>query len=359
MASLLNRGGCYYADFQDAARTPARRRLSLGTKSKRQAERMLGRLADAYREGNWDAWTQTPDEFFHATIQAAPRRVAETAAEFLAETEAKACRSTLNAYRSYTALFVSVLGPETFVERVRTSDVERYVNAVGGSGRAPSQGSKRQRLTVAKSFFTWSVAHGYVKTKPTDAATMPARPARLPKAVTDEELAAILGALTDGRAWMRSLFEFGALTGLRISELCRLEWGHVDTEQRLLRIETQKNKKAQTQPIPRSALAVLATIERRGQYVFTAPLAYAAERRVDSWTKDVEDVFREAVQAAKIERRITPHGLRHRYCTKLAEAGAGAFTIAAAARHSDPKTSQIYVSISNRKLSEELDAVFG
>lgn len=359
MASLLNRNGTYYADFYDSDRTPQRRRLSLGTRSKRQADKMLGKLEDAYALGTWDPWTETPAEFFKAEIQAAPKRLGETVAEYMKEKERDAARSTLQAYRSYSALLVTVLGAETFLERVRTADVDRYVQAVGGSGKRPSLGSQRQRLTVAKSIFSWALGKGYVPSKPTDGAHCPKRPARLPKAVTDDELSAILAALTDGRAWMKPLFEFAALTGLRVSELARLEWSHVDFERRLLRIERQKNGKAQTQPMPRSAAAVLERVEHRGPYVFTAPQAYAEVRRVDSWTKDVEDVFREAKDAAGISRRITPHGLRHRYCTKLAEAGASAFTIAAAARHSDPKTSAIYVSISNQKLKADLDAVFG
>lgn len=75
------------------------------------------------------------------------------------------------------------------------------------------------------------------------------------------------------------------------------------------------------------------------------------------WNLDA--AFREAREAAGIRRPITPHGLRHRYCTKLAEAGANAFTITAAARHHDVKTSQRYVAISNRRLREEIDDVFG
>ena len=71
------------------------------------------------------------------------------------------------------------------------------------------------------------------------------------------------------------------------------------------------------------------------------------------------EAFRLGREAAGIERKITPHGLRHRYCTKIAESGANAFTIAAAARHADVKTSQRYVNISNQRLRSDLDAIFG
>jgi integrase len=179
----------------------------------------------------------------------------------------------------------------------------------------------------------------------------------LPKAATDEEFFAILEHVPPGRAWTRPLFEFAALTGLRIGELGRLQWRHVDRERRLIRIERQKNGKAQTQPIPRSAVAVLEEVKPIDEYVFTAP-EWRRRRQLKSWCMDVQRVFREAVEAAGIQRRLTPHSLRHRYCTKLAEAGASAFVIQAAARHADVSTSQRYVSIANRSLQAELDNVF-
>src|SRR5690606_13282287 len=118
------------------------------------------------------------------------------------------------------------------------------------------------RLIVSKSFFTWALKRGYVKSKPTDAVEWPQKPTRLPKAVTDAELQAILSQIPDTRSWTREVFEFAALTGLRISELCRLKWEDVDEERRLLRIERQKNGKAQTQPIPSRAVEVLERVER-------------------------------------------------------------------------------------------------
>ncbi len=357
MPSLLNRGGVWYASFHDAGRRPTQRRHSLKTRSKRTALRLLSRLDDAYRAGVWDAWSQQPDELFHADQIAAPKRLGEVAAEFVAHKKETAAPSTLNAYRSYTRLLVAVAGADAYLERISSTDVERFIHATGASGRSPSAGSKHQRMIVAQSFFSFAFARGYVKTKVTDAVTRPPKPERLPKAVTDAELDALLAAIPEGRAWTRPVFQFAALTGLRVSELCRLRWRDIDFEKRLLRIERQKNGKAQTQPFPESALYVLNAVAHHGPYVFTAPQAYAA-RRVSSWTKDLESVFAEARAAAGIKRPITPHGLRHRYCTKLAEAGASSFTIQAAARHGDVRTSERYVSIANDVLRAQLDAVF-
>ena len=57
MASIFTRNGHHYAQFDDAARTPKRRRLSLGTKDKRLAAKLLARAEEAYRLGTFDPWT--------------------------------------------------------------------------------------------------------------------------------------------------------------------------------------------------------------------------------------------------------------------------------------------------------------
>lgn len=357
MASLLKRNGIYYADFYDSNRKPARRRHSLKTRTKRTAERLLARLEAAYREGTWDAWTESPKDLFHADHADEAKTVGEAVPVFLQYKRGTCAATTVKAYASYLRFFTEVVGGSTYLERVSTDDVEEYIHGVGVSGRAPSANTKHQRLIVAQSLFAWAKANGYVKDKPTDSVDRPRKPQKLPKAVTDDELEALLEAVPEGIAWVKPLFRFAAVTGLRISELGRLRWEDVDPEQRLLRIERQKNGKAQTQPIPHVAVEVLQTVERIGPYVFTSPNAYR-ERRIDSWIRNVEGVFSQARDGAGIERHITPHGLRHRYCTKLAEAGKNAMIIQAAARHADINTSARYVHIANETLKAELEDVF-
>lgn len=357
MASLLNRNGIYYADFYDSNRKPSRRRHSLKTRTKRTADRLLSRLEAAYREGTWDAWTESPEDLFHADHAAEAKTVGEAVPDFIQHKRETCAATTVKAYASYLRFFTEMVGSSTYIERVTADDVAGYVHGVGESGREPSANTQRQRLTVAQSFFSWAKANGYAKEKPTDAVDRPAKPEKLPKAVTDDELEALLDAIPEGIAWAKPLFRFAAVTGLRVSELGRLRWEDVDTEQRLLKIERQKNGKAQTQPIPHVAVEILETVERIGPYVFTSPNAYR-KRRIDSWIRNVEVIFSQARDSAGISRHITPHGLRHRYCTKLAEAGANAFVIQAAARHADIHTSQRYVSIANETLRTELDGVF-
>ncbi len=354
MASLHNRNGVFYATFSDSARKPRQRRLSLGTRQRRTAERLLARLDEAYALATWDPWTGTPDDVLAPVRVEAPKKVGEAAALYMDHVRETFSPTTIRTRRTLIARFVAHVGPSLYAERLTAGHVSAFMKA---NGAAPS--TQNHRLIALKSFGTFCLAHGMMTESPAHTVPTPKTPARLPRAVTDEELAAVLEAIPDGRAWTRSVFKFAALTGLRAGELARLRWTDVDDERRLLRIETQKNGKAQTQPMPRAALAVLATAPRRGDYVFTSPLERSDVRNVDTFKNLLDEAFRAGREAAGIGRKITPHGLRHRYCTKIAESGANAFTIAAAARHADVKTSQRYVNISNQRLRSELDSVFG
>lgn len=353
MASLLCRAGNYYATFHDSARTPAQRRLSLKTTNKRTAERMLRRLDDGYAEGEFDPWLHVPADFLAPEREAAPQKLGVAVAGYFEGKQLAA--STRRSYRSRLGRFAASVGEETPLGAVTRAHVQAWIDA------QPDPLTAESELTAIKSFFRFCRDAEWTKADPAGRVKKPKAPPRLPRAVLDDELGAVLAAVRPGRAWCRPVYEFAALTGLRCSELARLRWEDVDAEQRLLSLPVQKNGKAETQPIPRAALALLDGLERRGPYVFTSPAEVDpdAERNVMAWAAQIQRTFRLAKDAAGIERKLTPHGLRHRYCTKLAEAGANAFTIQAAARHADIQTSARYVSISNRKLSAELDAVFG
>jgi integrase/recombinase XerD len=315
---------------------------------------MLLKLEEAYREGAWDAWTETPDDFFHADRVEAPKRVGEAVTLYVAYVEANLAETTQRTRRAMVKRFEKHVGPSTYLERVTAAHVESFVEQGD-----PKPQTARQRLTGLGGFFTFCLEQGMINVTPTEKVEAPDPPAKLPRAVTEEELEAIVDALPEGKAWCGPVFRFAALTGLRASELSRLRRDDVDPERRLLKLEQQKNGTAGTQPMPPAALAILDSLPRRNEYVFTSPLQQKEARNIASFRTLLTMAFKAARDAAGIDRPITLHGLRHGFCTRLAESGASAFTIQAAARHGSVTTSQRYVSISNQKLRAELDAVFG
>ena len=354
MAGLSNRGGVYYAVFSDSDRAPRQKRHSLKTRSKRTAERLLARLEEAYSLGSWDAWTQPAADALSPERIEEPKRVSEGIALYVAHVRETLAASTQRSRVTMMKRLESDLGGQSFLERVGPAHVSAFVKKGD-----PKPLTERQRLTGVSAFFGFCVDKGLLKANPCETVAVPKPPARLPRAVTAAEVDLIVDCLPEGKRWCGPVFRFAALTGLRASELARLRWEDVDESNRLLSLEAQKNGTAGTQPIPRAALDILNDLPQLNEYVFASPEQMKEERHVPTFRTLLTMAFRAARDEAGIERPITLHGLRHGYCTRLAESGASAFTIAAAARHGSVTTSQRYVSISNMHLRAELDGVFG
>ena len=106
--------------------------------------------------------------------------------------------------------------------------------------------------------------------------------------------------------------------GLRISEATTLEIGAIDRANQVLHIIGKGNKE-RLAPLPQPVLDELGRLwltHRNPRWLFPnrhgdAPI----NKRV------LSDTFAAAAAAAGIQRRVTPHCLRHSYATRLIESG--------------------------------------
>lgn len=353
VASLVSRSGALYVNFYDSTRTPKSRRFALGTKDKSTARALITRLEQAQRLEGWDPWTGTPDDVLAPRRTDAPVTLAEAVERFVS-TKRDGSPYTVRNYRRVLGLFVRLVGPAVPLARVKPAHVAAFLDAPHLKAS-----TVRYRHTVVRALNRWAVAEGIAPADVASRVEPPRAPGKVPRAVTEPELTAVCAAIPEGKAWMRPALWFALYTGLRAGELGRLRWRDVDESGRLLRVEVQKNGKPGTVPLPARALAVLDGVERGGpnDYVFVGRTE--GERSVSGFVTYLSDTFRAARRAAGVDRPITPHGLRHAFCTRLAEAGKSAFVIQAAARHSNVQTSARYVHLANAELRADLDDVFG
>lgn len=133
-----------------------------------------------------------------------------------------------------------------------------------------------------------------------------------------------------------------ALNGLRVGELCATNvedlgestWHHTLT----LRPATTKGRKPAVVALaPRTVQAIdLAVGTRR-----SGPLLYNRRgRRMTSY--NVQYLVKALCRQIGVERRITPHSLRHSAITIALDAGVNLRDVQDFARHDDPKTTRRY-----------------
>jgi integrase/recombinase XerD len=178
----------------------------------------------------------------------------------------------------------------------------------------------------------------------------PKRHRRLPTVLSPEEVRRLIAGAKNlyHRTMLMTLY--GA--GLRRSELCHLKVGHIDSQRMVLRVDRGKGGVDREVPLSLTLLTAL-----REYYRWMRPQTYLFPGTKDGWRADrpitskvIWEAVRLAARAAGIDRRVTPHTLRHSYATHLLASGADLRTIQVLLGHADLSHTTVYLHLSQRHL---------
>ncbi len=173
---------------------------------------------------------------------------------------------------------------------------------------------------------------------------------RLPVILSPDEVAQLIGAARNlyHRTMLMTLYS----TGLRRAELCRLKVADVDSKRMMLRVVQGKGGIDREVPLSKKLLGAL-----RQYYRWMRPETYLFPGTVNHSRADkpitekiVWQAVREATIRAGIQKRVTPHTLRHCFATHLLESGADLRSIQMMLGHSDLEATTVYLHLSRRHL---------
>jgi integrase/recombinase XerD len=221
---------------------------------------------------------------------------------------------------------------------VRRPHLETFARWMEQQGRMTS--TIARRLSTLSSFYRYAHLEGIVDKNPAANVRRPRVDYESRTLGRDRnELGALLveaglGDLRDG-----ALITLLALNGLRISEALNADIDDLSTERghRTLAI-VRKGGKHVTIPIaPRTGRALDLYIGDRTM----GPIFLGAEGgRMDRYAAD--RLVKRLVKRAGINRRISPHSLRHSFITAALDAGVPLRDVQEAASHADPRTTMRY-----------------
>lgn len=176
-------------------------------------------------------------------------------------------------------------------------------------------------------------------------------------------------------------------SSLRLNECLRLRVQNLDLERRLIQIRAGKGNKDRVTMIPESLIAPLGkhllrirkTFDRDRQsglvgVWFPEALARKYSRAGESWEwfwvwpsrevsvdprsqlvrrhhvldATVQQAVKASARAGGINKRVTPHVLRHTFATLLLERGTDVRTVQELLGHAKLETTQIYLNVMNR-----------
>jgi integrase/recombinase XerD len=175
-------------------------------------------------------------------------------------------------------------------------------------------------------------------------------PEKLPLVMSPDEMKRLLAVASSRKA--RIMLSLGYGCGLRAGEVVRLKVKHIDTPQKIIRVEQGKGRKDRQVMLSRDTLKLLRqwwkvrpTRGDAGTPVEERFLFPGRKAGTPMSTRQLNRLFHKAAEAAGIKKGVTLHGLRHSFATHLYERGTHLRTLQALLGHSKPETTARYARV--------------
>jgi integrase/recombinase XerD len=276
-------------------------------------------------------------------------------------TEKGRAASTLEAYRRDARRWCAWLRARGLaLDTVREPDVEAYVGHLRHVGLAPA--TVARAVVAARSLHRFLADEGRIAGDAGADLEAPRVPAGLPKALSEPEVGALLGAVAGDDAVARrdrAILEVLYGTGLRISELVGLRLGDIDLESALLRA-FGKGSKERVVPVGRHAIAALVDWLAPGGRPVLAPEQWKRRDDADAVFLNRRGgrltrqgawlVVRRWGAVAGLDGKLTPHVLRHSCATHMLDHGADIRAVQEMLGHASISTTQVYTKVSTERL---------
>ena len=263
-------------------------------------------------------------------------------------------KNTLQSYRSDLMAFgVWLAAQGVALNACQTYHLTDYMAQRHASSKASSA---NRRLTVFKRYYRWALRERLIEADPTLSINPARTPSRLPKAITEAQVDALLAAPDLNQALGlrdRTMLELMYASGLRVSELVGLRIYQVNLSEQVLRV-TGKGNKERLVPFGTAAHHWLTRYMNearpkilKGQQTedLFVTARGAAMSRVMFW-----NIVKKSAQVAGIAVALSPHTLRHAFATHLLNHGADLRAVQLLLGHADISTTTIYTHVARERL---------
>lgn len=244
--------------------------------------------------------------------------------------------------------FVTLTRPNVQAwSRVDKSLLLEYIIHLRQRGYSPS--SLSRKIAALKTFFAFLTEQQHLASDPTETLDTPRVNRTTPRSLSAAEVERLLASLpaddSPKAVRDRALMQVLAATGLRVSELIALDLADVVRDTQTLRCRGERHT-ARELPVNAQAWAALvAYLEqtrvkingaRTGNALFLN-MAGGRLTRQGLWV-----IVKGCVQAAGIDRAVTPYMLRHSFATRLLSEGQGLEQVQQLLGHSNKTTTNKY-----------------
>jgi integrase/recombinase XerD len=269
-------------------------------------------------------------------------------------------KNTLDAYKNDLGKFCQFLltkSIKTLLQAQKT-DIQDYLSY--RFSKKYNATSTSRMLSSLRRFYSYALKNNLNEHNPTTLISFPKTGQYLPETISEQQTEDLIKAPTTNDLLGfrdRTMLELIYASGLRVSELVDLEIHQLDIKQGLIKI-IGKGDKERLVPIGDEARSWLQ------EYLMTIrPEILLRQDGFDSYlfvtkrgTKMTRQAFWYIIKKyaiiAKIDKKISPHTLRHAFATHLLNHGADLRVVQMLLGHSSLSTTQIYTHIAQHRLQE-------
>ena len=275
--------------------------------------------------------------------------------------------NTISAYLRDLKCFAGVLSarnPGVTISQVTSGMLDEALTApavlrtVSDTPRSPA--SLHRFKAAVRSFFSWLEETGQASENPARSVTLRRIPRTPPSFLTEAEKRRLLKELRGRSSTLairdRVVIELFLGTGIRLQELVDLDIDDVDLDAKHLHVRAKgdvpqvKFLKSKLRSLLRSYLK-----ERRRQGDGECRALFLSNRGSRLCERQVARRLEHWLKAARIEKQLTPHALRHTFATHLYSRTGDILVVQRALGHRDLSTTQIYTHLVDGVLEDAIE----
>ena len=273
---------------------------------------------------------------------------------------------TINAYRRDLLRVAGVIGslrpgcvPAGVTPMLLEQALAQPEVLTTGRGQLRSPASLHRLKAAVKAFFSWASRSGMVAEDPGRSIRLHRLAQKPPRFLTSAEKRRLLKELKGHASPQdrrdRVMLEVLLGTGIRVGELVGLDVEDVDLDAKHLRVRAKGN--AEQVKFLKTDLRYLLRkyLTDRQRQGTNSPALFLSNRQERISPGQVASRLKIWLSKAGIDKRLTPHGLRHTFATHLYGATSDLLVVQRALGHADISTTQIYTHLVDGQLKEALE----
>ena len=273
--------------------------------------------------------------------------------------------NTVDSYYRELNRLKKYVGEEGDLTAISSTSLDRFITSdlvqMRSDGAKRTPGSIANTKAALNSFFKWLQSSGRITQNPV-ISNRQVKQRNLPVYLTPEEVKALLKAMQEIRGWQAQR-DFTAIsiilhTGIRLSELTGIDVDDVDLHSSKLRLKRTKGGQPAVKHINAKLKNVLEPfIQQRLVIENDCPALFLSQ-----WNRRLSDrqyalrLDKWALKAS-INKRVTPHVLRHTFATNLYARTKNLIAVQKALGHEYITTTQIYTHIHDEELRDALETL--